>query len=780
MPPSNSIFISYRRSDSNDITGRIYDFLSAHFGHDLVFKDVDSIPAGRDFRIYLNQTIGQCQVVVAVIGATWLEALQQRLEKTDIDWVRSEISIALERGIPVIPLLVGGAGVPRAEDLPKDLEKLAYYNARQARPDPDFKVDMLRLIGDLDKIVNLSKSPNLSRPNKFSKPTHMSRRAFHNRQNLLAQVKNEVEGRLTQSLCSTVLINLCKEKQPQQVERPWDLDIKVNNQTATLISSEAKIITIFDQEDVSGKLLILGEVGSGKTTTLIELARELITRAESDVDQPMPVLFVLSSWKYDQQTIAQWLVSELKEKYGVRWDIGEQWLMEHQLLPLLDGLDELEAGYQEKCVDAINIFLASENRALQFVVCSRLEEYERLNIKFRLNEAICLKPITEQQIQQFLEGVGLEETRQIIRSEPKILQLAKSPLFLSFIAFTYRKILIKRCHIFNSTEESLKYLLKTYVQHMLSRKVRTQWYSKRKPPKARETQYWLHWLAQRLKETSQAEFLIEKMQPSWLKTNTQKCRYRVLGSLVGIIIGGFTFGLISWLTFANLLGAIASFLIGGAMVGPNIGFSKEIKTLENLTISWTNLRINFLPRLSIGLFVGVFLGGTAGLIAQQISTGIFIGLVASLSAGLINILHGGLTELEIDWKKIPNQGIYRSARNAGIGMLIGGLILGLTYGLASESIFKANQMLLGKLTPWLIGVLIGGLSGFLICGGLACLQHLVLRFTLWLDGEIPWNYSHFLNYTTDRMFLQRIGGRYRFNHELIKEYFASLTSVDML
>lgn len=168
MPSSNSIFVSYRRSDSNDVTGRIYDFLSAHFGREVVFKDVDSIPAGRDFRVYLNQTVGQCQGVVAVIGATWLEVLQQRLGKPDIDWVRSEIALALERGIPVIPLLVGGAEVPRAENLPTDLEKLAFCNARQARPDPDFKPDMARLIGDLDKIVSSSdKTTKLSLADKL-------------------------------------------------------------------------------------------------------------------------------------------------------------------------------------------------------------------------------------------------------------------------------------------------------------------------------------------------------------------------------------------------------------------------------------------------------------------------------------------------------------------------------------------------------------------------------------------------------------------------------------
>lgn len=156
MPKANSVFISYRRSDSNDVTGRIYDFLTDHFGREVVFKDVDSIPLGIDFRTYLNETVGQCQVLIAVIGPTWLTVLQERLSKPTMDWVRAEIEMVLKRGIPVVPLLVGGARLPSAADLPEGLEDLAHRNAAQARTDPDFKHDMYRLIQGLESIVGAS------------------------------------------------------------------------------------------------------------------------------------------------------------------------------------------------------------------------------------------------------------------------------------------------------------------------------------------------------------------------------------------------------------------------------------------------------------------------------------------------------------------------------------------------------------------------------------------------------------------------------------------------
>ena len=161
MPPSNSIFISYRRSDSNDVVGRIYDRLREHFGQHPVFKDVESIPYGDDFRTHLVRTVSHCQVVVAVIGPTWLETLQARLARTDQqDWVRAEIETALQRemAIPVIPLLVGGANMPNGDDLPESLKPLAHRNAAQARPDPDFHTDLDRLIQRIEAIVGTPES----------------------------------------------------------------------------------------------------------------------------------------------------------------------------------------------------------------------------------------------------------------------------------------------------------------------------------------------------------------------------------------------------------------------------------------------------------------------------------------------------------------------------------------------------------------------------------------------------------------------------------------------
>ena len=154
---SPRIFISYRRADSADVTGRIYDRLREHFGKSAIFKDVDSIPPGVDFREHLEKAVGKCQVFLVVIGDKWLEATEarrrNRLHDPD-DFVRIEIESALKRNIPIIPLLVRGTSMPAEEKLPPSLRKLVYRNGISIRSDPDFHGDMDRLIEAISNYRN--------------------------------------------------------------------------------------------------------------------------------------------------------------------------------------------------------------------------------------------------------------------------------------------------------------------------------------------------------------------------------------------------------------------------------------------------------------------------------------------------------------------------------------------------------------------------------------------------------------------------------------------------
>ncbi len=160
------VFVSYRREDSRHQAGRLFDHLVAQFGKEHVFKDVDSIPLGLDFREILTERVAACDVFLAVIGDEWLSIVgksgTRRLDDAG-DFVRIEIEAALDRNIPVIPVLVGDSSVPRAEELPESLRKLAFRNGLAVRPDPDFHNDVDRLIRGINEVVSTLRERSASR-----------------------------------------------------------------------------------------------------------------------------------------------------------------------------------------------------------------------------------------------------------------------------------------------------------------------------------------------------------------------------------------------------------------------------------------------------------------------------------------------------------------------------------------------------------------------------------------------------------------------------------------
>ncbi len=133
---TGKIFINYRRDDSIGMAGRLHDRLAQTFGRDKLFMDVDHIPVGEDFVTHLNNQVAACDVVLVVIGPSWLRAKdkagQRRLQQSD-DFVAIEIAAALARNIRVIPVLVDGARMPRESDLPDSLKPLARRQAAEVR-----------------------------------------------------------------------------------------------------------------------------------------------------------------------------------------------------------------------------------------------------------------------------------------------------------------------------------------------------------------------------------------------------------------------------------------------------------------------------------------------------------------------------------------------------------------------------------------------------------------------------------------------------------------------
>ncbi|HJW37787.1 MAG TPA: CHASE2 domain-containing protein [Candidatus Udaeobacter sp.] len=147
------LFINYRREDTAPYAGRLYDRLTAHFGEDQVFIDIDQIEPGEDFVEAINHKVGACDIAIVAIGPNWLRATdssgKRRLDDEE-DFVRMEIVAALRRKIRVIPVLVGGAQMPQKQDLPKALAPLSRRNAIELT-ETRFHADVNRLIEAIEK-----------------------------------------------------------------------------------------------------------------------------------------------------------------------------------------------------------------------------------------------------------------------------------------------------------------------------------------------------------------------------------------------------------------------------------------------------------------------------------------------------------------------------------------------------------------------------------------------------------------------------------------------------
>lgn len=153
-PVPGRVFISYRREETAYPAGWLYDRLASRYGGQ-VFKDVDSIRLGDDFVEVITRAVGSCDVLLALIGDQWLtitdRAGQRRLEDPD-DFVRLEIEAALTRDVRVIPILIEGARLPHADELPPSLAKLVRHQALELSP-ARFDFDTSRLLKVIDQTL---------------------------------------------------------------------------------------------------------------------------------------------------------------------------------------------------------------------------------------------------------------------------------------------------------------------------------------------------------------------------------------------------------------------------------------------------------------------------------------------------------------------------------------------------------------------------------------------------------------------------------------------------
>jgi hypothetical protein len=152
----SAIMMCYRRADSDAMTGRIRDRLLEHFGEKSVFMDIDDIPIGTDFRSHITKSLNSADIVITIVGKDWLGSqggAGRRIDDEN-DPVRTEVEIALQRGIPLVPVLVSGAKMPEPSELPASIKEFSFRNAAEVESGIDFRPHMERLIHSLDRLLS--------------------------------------------------------------------------------------------------------------------------------------------------------------------------------------------------------------------------------------------------------------------------------------------------------------------------------------------------------------------------------------------------------------------------------------------------------------------------------------------------------------------------------------------------------------------------------------------------------------------------------------------------
>jgi energy-coupling factor transporter ATP-binding protein EcfA2 len=639
------------------------------------------------------------------------------------------------------------------------------------------------------------------------------------RHDLLDRVHSEFTVRRAQGLHEEVAAELDLKLQYSQVQPTLALANQANK-TDEPLPEGTSIIDVYFSTKVGKKLLILGQPGAGKTTILLELAKHLAEKAQTDEMHPVPVIFECSTWT--GKAPKDWLADELKRIYHLKLDYAAKVLENGEILLLLDGLDELMASSQKAFVKQLNALLVTTH---QFVICSRVAEYESIaeEDKLHLHNAVFVQPLQNHQIVEYLDKVKAPHIREVLTRYPTLMTLASSPLILNMI------ILCRQDLPFGPPDSTFadEYhdrILETYLNSRLTGNGASH------PPC--QTRHWLSWLAMQLKGRSKSEFELEDLQPTWLKKPGQfgiamvalsmvfggiiKCMYDTfwfwsagslspewlytlsIDSAIGlayglgagimifgevfllgkegkrmtrskallVLIGGLVLGLASGLASGLAIG-LAIGLASGLASGLILWFCETdifmIKTVELVRAPHWSSPKDWMTIVSNLALVGLALGLVFGL-----ASGLAIGLAIGLASGLGMGLASGLRDLSthISKKVTPNQGVRRSGLNGLIfAACVSPMILALIRFVSSE-------------LHWIVVGLFFSNVAFLYCGGLAYIQHYALRFVLSRQGCIPFFYVHFLDQMVKRKLLQRIGGSYRFMHLSLRDHCAKLGEAD--
>ncbi|MBV9762060.1 MAG: TIR domain-containing protein [Acidobacteriaceae bacterium] len=815
-------FISYSH-DSIDGEDRVLQLANRlrEEGVDVMIDQYLEGGPGTSIARWTEQQICNSDFVLVVCNKAYLDRLEQKLTVDEAAY--GGRGVVWEANI-IYNLLYASRGdttkfVPvlfdRSEEryIPTPLRGLKYYVLES---DGDYE-DLVRHFYGIPRslkpelIASKRDRPNLPAKQARSFPSSLGlvsgRASEAERLRMIQRVRNDwIYGVLDHSLYKRARIELELQLQPAAVTDPRLLRQRIEQEPDELPPG-THLRTVFD--DSGGGLLILGDPGAGKTTLLLELARDLLDAAEHDRNLPVPVVFTLSTWTAEKGGFEAWLVNQLNEINDVPRNTAQSWVRGEQILPLLDGLDEVPVANRRACVDAINAY-RRDHGLLPIVIASRIADYRALGVRLRVPTAVLIQPLTFGDIQRFLNQPvpAFRRLLHAMENDELLADLLQSPLMLSIALLVYREDDDSREQSAGTTEERRTRLLERYVDIMLQK--RGDAYPKDKTIK------WLSWLASQMQSRSEVVFSLESLSPKWLG---QPARTLIpIFTVAGAAMLAFTIYAFLLLVACPFVLFIAPRYADVPMLAMHFGLlpipllalgliiylfqrradlapaeSLQWKTASAWTVlgSWSIYRyilwtfamiqLFFLGLVSISWFFVQIPQHALDPEPNATSTwtDIFEGLIGAVAAGFsISFVEKSLRVQQPE-RVAPNAGTHRSARNAlSIGILtaipIGSIFALMSYfrliGQGAPKWFAFGTALLYfAISGYWVGSIIG-----LIRGGLFSIQHVITRFALWMSGTVPLRYVRFLNCAADCLILRRVGGGYSFIHRIVLEYFVSL------